>query len=745
MQDETRQRLEGTLSKIRYESDDGTFSVAELEPASTDEQGWNPSTITLVGNLQQIQPGAHVEVEGEWTHDPTYGRQFSVDQIRSTPPTTKEGIETYLSSGMIEGIGPKLAERIVETFGADTLDILDAEPERITEVDGIGDVRGDRIVEAWEDQRAVRRVMVFLQSHGVTPGRAMRIWKEYGPRAVQVLQDNPYQLAEDVWGIGFKTADNIARELGIEPEADERLRAGLLYELRGAGDEGHMFLPFEELLERAAETLAIDGRPLEPERLRGPLDQLRQTELVVVEPGSDGGDVTAAYRAPAYGAEVGAANHIRRLMGQTSWLDGAQGAGAEQALGEHLRAVESELGFELADAQRRAAVAAWRDDIVVITGGPGTGKTTIVDTVCKIGARLGRDIALAAPTGRAAKRLSQASEREAQTLHRLLEYSFEEHGFQRNEDNPLEVDLLVVDEASMLDTFLLHSVVKALPNDASLLLVGDVDQLPSVGPGDVLSDLIDSGAVPVVRLTDVFRQAEQSAIVVNAHRINDGEMPVVPERRNEELVDFYTIQTEEPTEARARILDLVDDRIPDAFGFDPVDDIQVLSPMHRGDVGCGRLNDAIQARLHPEKEGLERAGSTWKVGDRVMQMRNNYDLEVFNGDVGRVREINEADEEMLVDYEGRTVPYTFDQLDELSLAYAITVHKSQGSEYPVVIIPVVTQHYIMLQRNLLYTAVTRAEQLVVLVGSRRAVQIAVDNDEARHRYTRLDRRVAGDQ
>jgi exodeoxyribonuclease V alpha subunit len=645
---------------------------------------------------------------------------------------------------MIEGIGPKLAERIVETFGTETLEILDADPDRITEVEGIGEVRGERITQAWGEQRAVRRVMVFLQSHGVTPGRAMRIWREYGPAAVQVLQDNPYQLAEDVWGIGFKTADNIARELGIEPEADERLRAGLLYELRGAGDEGHMYLPVERLLERASETLAIDGRAVERERLRGPLDQLRQGEQIVVESGAaDDGDaqVTAIYRAPAYGAEVGAANHVKRLIGQQSWLEGAEEH--TKALGEHLGAVEAELGFELAEAQGEAAVAAWRDDVVVITGGPGTGKTTIVEAVCKIGERLGRTVALAAPTGRAAKRLSEASGRDAKTLHRLLEYSFEQGGFQRDEDNPLNVDLLVVDEASMLDTFLLHSMVRALPDDAGLLLVGDVDQLPSVGPGDVLADLMASGSVPVVRLTQVFRQAEQSAIVLNAHRINDGQMPVVPNRQGDELVDFYTIQADEPEEARTRILQLVSDRIPDAFGYDPVEDVQVLSPMHRGEVGCDSLNDAIQARLHPDRPGIERAGTTWKQGDRVMQMRNNYDLEVFNGDVGRIERIDEQDEQLVVDYDGEPVPYTFDQLDELSLAYAVTVHKSQGSEYPVVIIPVVTQHYIMLQRNLLYTAVTRAEELVVLVGSRRAVNIAVTNDDARHRFTRLDRRVAG--
>lgn len=724
-----QETLRGTLAKIRFESDDGEFAVCELDARDRDRP------VTIVGNILSTQPGETVEVVGSWTVDQQYGKQFEIDGIRAVPPKTREGIEKYLASGLVEGIGPVLAERIVAHFGEETLEILDAEPERITEVEGIGEVRGERIVEAWNDQRAIRSVMVFLQSHGVTTGRAVKIWEEYGTEAPRILQENPYCLAEDIHGIGFKTADEIAGKMGIDSEAPERLRAGLLYELSQAGTEGHMFLPLDELYERAAEMLGVTEGQLEL-----PLQRLRRDDAVVVEPGPDDRP-TAVYRGASYGAETGAAKHLRKLVRGDDWLgDGAVGLD----LDERLASVESELGFELADAQREAVEAAWRHPVSVITGGPGTGKTTIVEAVCRLGADLGRSIALAAPTGRAAKRLSEATGRNAQTVHRLLEYSFDEGGFQYDEDRPLDVDMLIVDEASMLDTSLFHSVVRALPPEASLLLVGDVDQLPSVGPGDVLSDLIDSGAIRVVELTEIFRQGEHSTIVVNAHRINRGEMPVVPRRAEGELVDFYTVAADSAESARDRIVRAVADRIPEAFDYDPVGDIQILSPMHRGEVGCDRLNQKLQERFHSDAAEIERFSRTWRTGDRVMQTRNNYDLDVFNGDIGRIREIDEFSETLEVAYDGRSVSYDFDGLDQLALAYAITVHKSQGNEYPAVVIPVVTQHYIMLQRNLLYTAVTRARELVVLVGSKRAVRIAVQNDDADRRYTRLAERVAGE-
>ncbi|MFB6352206.1 MAG: ATP-dependent RecD-like DNA helicase [Bradymonadaceae bacterium] len=489
------------------------------------------------------------------------------------------------------------------------------------------------------------------------------------------------------------------------------------------------------LKDRVAERLNVDEA-----MLGGPIDQLRVGDQLVVEPGREG-DPPAAYRGPSHGAEVGAARQVRALLTSESWLgDGGIGLDLET----RVDAIESELGFELAEAQREAVGAAWKSPVVVITGGPGTGKTTIVRAVCMLGDELGRKIELCAPTGRAAKRLSEATGRNAQTIHRLLDYSFEEGGFQYDEDRPLDVDMLIVDEASMLDTSLFHAVVRALPPRASLLLVGDVDQLPSVGPGDVLADLIRSGEIAVVELTEIFRQAERSTIVVNAHRINQGDMPVVPRREDGELVDFYTIAADSPETARDRIVRAVSERIPEAFGYNSVEDIQILAPMHRGDVGCRVLNEQLQERMNPGAETFEYYGREWTVGDRVMQTRNNYDLDVYNGDIGRITDVDEITEVVDIDFEGRTVRYPFASLDELELAYAITVHKSQGSEYPAVVIPVVTQHYIMLQRNLLYTAVTRAEKLVVLVGSQRAVSIAVDNDEAGSRYTRLDRRIRGE-
>ena len=713
--------LKGTLERIRFQSDNGEFAVCELELSSG-------RLVTMVGNILSSRPGETVEVSGRWQDDPRYGRQFSIDSIRPVPPTTREGIEKYLSSGFVEGIGPVLAERIVDHFGEATLELLDDEPERITEVEGIGKVRGQRIMDAWTEQRQIRSVMVFLQSHGISPTYALKIWTEYGDRSIQVVRDDPYRLAEDIHGIGFRTADAIALEAGIERDSVARLRAGLLYCLRQAHSEGHMFLPLADLKDRAVELLEVPA-----DMLGGAVDSLVHDERIVVEPRNNQGP-PAVFRAPAHRAEEGAARHLQRLVRSGNWLTFSK-------LGKKLEAIERDMGVDLAAAQRQAALAVWQHKAVVITGGPGTGKTTIIRAVVTLADQLNQRVGLAAPTGRAAKRMSEACGRDASTVHRLLEYTPAEGGFKYDEQRPLDLDLLVVDEASMLDTYLLHAVVRALPDSAALLLVGDIDQLPSVGPGNVLADIIDSRLVDVVRLTEVFRQARQSTIVQNAHRINRGQMPVVPTRGAGELVDFYTIAADDPGRAQGRLIELVSERIPDAFGFDPIDEVQILSPMHKGEVGCQALNRKLQARFNPGAPSIERGAKLWKVGDKVMQIRNNYELDVYNGDIGQISWIDEDAETMRVIFDGRELTYEFTALDQLVLAYAITVHKSQGSEYPAVVLPMLTQHYVMLQRNLLYTAVTRARKLVVLVGSQKAVGIAVRNDRSQHRYTRLAERL----
>ena len=713
--------IKGTLSRIRFQSDNGEFAVCELELR-------NGQAVTMVGNILSARPGESVEVSGRWQNDARYGRQFAIDSIRPVPPTTREGIEKYLSSGFVEGIGPVLAERIVDHFGEDTLDILDDDPGRITEVEGIGKVRGERIMDAWAEQRQVRSVMVFLQSNGVSPGFAVKIWKQYGERSVQIVRENPYKLAEDIYGIGFRTADAIALEAGLERDSLARLRAGILYCLRQAHSDGHMYLPLGELKHRAVEILGVPE-----DMLGGAVADLTQDERITVEPlGNEA--APAVFRAPAYRAELGAARHLGQLTGAEHWLTFSD-------LGDKLANIEREMGVELAQAQKQAALAVFEHKTVVVTGGPGTGKTTIIRAVVTLAQKLNRRVNLAAPTGRAAKRMTEATGRDASTVHRLLEFTPAEGGFKYNEERPLDVDLLIVDEASMIDTYLLHAIVRALPESTALLLVGDVDQLPSVGPGNVLGDIIDSDTVSVVRLTEVFRQAEQSTIVTNAHRINRGQMPMAPSRSQGELVDFYTISAESPAQAQEKILELVSDRIPNAFGYDAIDEVQILSPMHKGDVGCSALNRRLQERFNPGADVLERGSKKWKVGDKVMQIRNNYELDVFNGDIGQISLIDRDDETVWVSFDGRRVTYDFTDLDQLLLAYAITVHKSQGSEYDAVVLPVLTQHYVMLQRNLLYTAVTRAKKLVVVVGSEKAVGIAVRNNRSQLRYTRLDERL----
>ncbi len=717
-------RLRGVLSRVRFASDDGQFSVCDLE--LPDRQ----TPVTIVGNILSATVGSPVEVTGTWRNDPRYGRQFQIESIQSALPKTRGGIEKYLASDMMEGIGPTLASRIVDQFGEKTLEVLDDTPERIVEVDGIGDKRAGQIIGAWQREQSAHRLMVALRSHGISAALAVKIHQRFGAQALDSIRRNPYRLVEEIRGIGFKTADGIARHFGIEPDSPARLRAGVLHVIQQAHDEGHVFLPRPLVEQRAQELLGIEIGALDD-----PLEDLAAADRIIIE-ARDGDRPPAVYSVPAHRAECGAARHLRRLGGQARLFDGEL-----EELAGRLATIESRSGIELASAQRKAVLSVFQRPLVVITGGPGTGKTTIVEAICELGEALNQKISLAAPTGRAAKRLGEATARSASTIHRLLEFSFEKGGFQYDEDRPLDVDLLVIDEASMIDIYLLYSLVRALPAHATLVMVGDIDQLPSVGPGQVLRDLIDARATDVVRLTEIFRQAGESSIVVNAHRINMGKPPVDPERRDDELVDFYTIHASTPQRAREHIVDLATRRIPDAFGYDPLRDIQILSPMYRAEVGCRNLNRVLQQYFCADQPELRRGERLFRQGDRVMQTRNNYEEDVFNGDIGRIAEVDGDGQYLVVSFDGHRVEYERGSVDQLSLAYAITVHKSQGSEYPVVIIPVTTHHYVMLQRNLLYTAVTRGRELVVLVGTKKAVEIAVKNADASRRYTRLSWRL----
>jgi len=676
--------------------------------------------VAVVGHAATINAGEFVSATGWWTTDRDHGLQFKAASITTTQPTTLEGIEKYLGSGMIRGIGPVYAHALVTGFGEGVFDLIEQEPHRLREVTGIGKKRAARIVAGWADQKAIREIMLFLHAHGVGTSRAVRIYKTCGQDAIALISENPYRLARDIRGIGFRTADQVAAKLGIEKEAMIRVRAGLSFGLAEATGQGHCGLPVAELTRSTSDLIEV-GAGLIGDALRL---ELGDGELV-----ADIVDGEACvFLAGLYRSEQAIAERLRLLSrGRPPWpvIDASRA----------LPWVEARTGLALAPSQQEALRLAVDAKVLVITGGPGVGKTTLVRSVLQVLGAKGVRVALCAPTGRAAKRLAESTGLEARTIHRLLEADPGTGGFKRGEAHPLDCDLLVVDEASMVDVPLMRALLMALPDASALLLVGDVDQLPSVGPGQVLADVIASAAVPVVRLTEVFRQAAQSRIITNAHRINGGRMP---ELTAPDGSDFYFIKAAEPEDAARKLLAVVRDRVPARFGLDPVRDVQVLCPMNRGSLGARMLNIELQRVLNPPGEQrVERFGWTYGPGDKVMQVTNDYERDVFNGDLGIVTGLDMEEGTLLVSFEGREVEYGFGELDELALAYATTIHKAQGSEYPAVVIPLATQHYAMLARNLLYTGVTRGKRLVVLVGSRKALSMAVRNAGARRRWSKL--------
>ena len=709
--------IHGYIERITFQSPENGFTVARLK-----ERGKRELT-AIVGTMPSVQAGESIACRGRWREDPNYGLQFQVESYEVEAPQSLQGIKKYLGSGLIKGIGPAFAERIVEYHREKTLDIIDGEPDALLSVDGIGPKRLERIKSCWEEQKSIRELMLFLQGYGISPTYAQKVFKTYGEDSRRVIEENPYQLARDVWGIGFKTADQTARKLGIDIQADIRIDAGVEYVLSKLADEGHTCYPREAFLERARQLLEVG-----PERIEARLEFIEEEERIVIQPLKYQGEPAPFIWLKAFHiSEQGIARELRRLLESPPAVVYPQ-----PELG--LQAAEAQMGIRLAPNQRQAVASSLREKMHIITGGPGTGKSTIIRAILSIAAPQGGRILLAAPTGRAGKRMAEITGREASTIHSLLEYDFSIGGFRRGRDNPLDCNLLIIDEASMVDTVLMYSLLKAVPNHARLLLVGDVDQLPSVGAGSVLQDLIDSGRLPLTRLTDIFRQAAQSKIITNAHRINAGEFPDI---RIDKKSDFFFIEENDPERIAQTIAALVQQRLPRTYGFDPLRDIQVLSPMNRGVIGNRNLNQLLQRTLNPSAEPLVKMGRSFHAKDKVMQVQNNYDKEVFNGDVGYIRRIDRIEQQVTVEIDGRPILYDFADLDQLVLAYSVSIHKYQGSECPCVVLPLHTTHYMMLFRNLLYTGITRGKKLVVVVGSKQALSIAVRNKQAGERFTGL--------
>lgn len=727
-------QLRCIVERITYQNAENGYAVIKCRAKGFQD------LVTVVGNMPEVHVGSVLHLGGSWRVDAKYGRQFSVQEFEETLPATVYGIEKYLGSGLVKGIGPKYAHRIVQVFGKDTLDVIEDNPERLLEVDGIGKVRVERIRKSWQEQKEIRNIMLFLQSHDVSTAHATKIYKTYGNESIDIVRENPYRLADDIWGIGFRTADTIAEKLGFGRDQYVRLRSGLLYTLNRLADDGHCFSTREMLIKTGEELLGVEEVPLS-----AALDEMIGAGDVITEhyAGEDGESGTAIYLPPFYYSECGVARRLQEINAANNVHVAPERALAGQ--------IQRWTGIQYDEVQLKAIQMAVNSRILILTGGPGTGKTTTtLGIISALRARGGR-ILLAAPTGRAAKRLTEATGLEAKTIHRLLEVKPPE-GYQRNEENPLEGDVLIVDECSMIDIMLMYSLLKAIPVGMKLILVGDVDQLPSVGAGNVLRDLIDSDCFPVVRLTRIFRQAQTSRIIMNAHRINAGQMPDLSNGRD---TDFFFVDMERQLRekglessdsgllaetAAETIVELVRHKLSRYYRTAPRE-IQVLTPMQRGVVGAANLNQLLQEAVNPGEDGLRRGGIQYRKNDKVMQIRNNYEKEVFNGDIGFVETVDLEDRSLCVNFDGRSVNYDVTELDELVLAYATTIHKSQGSEYPVVVMPVLMSHYVMLQRNLIYTGVTRAKKGMVVVGTRKALAHAVRTMTVGKRNTLLKQRI----
>ncbi len=724
--------LEGQIERITYTNEENGYTIAKVKVRG------QKGLVTVVGNLISPAPGEILQMKGEWVNHPKYGEQFKAAHYKTTVPATVYGIKKYLGSGLIKGVGPVMAGRIVKIFGKKTLDIIEDDIEKLTQIDGIGKKRIAMIREAWDDQKEIRDVMLFLQTYGVSSGYATKIFKQYKNRSIAVVKQNPFRLATDIFGIGFIIADSIAEKLGFAKNSELRVEAGILYVLNQLADEGHVYYPYEPLIEKCKEILQANS-----EVVIKSLAAIAANRKIIIEELNEINEESISYNKAVYlekfhFCETSIAARFKTLIEPPKSIHKVD---SEKAI----EWVQQQLPITLARNQIKAIKCALEKKLMIITGGPGTGKTTIINAILKIFSKLRVKIMLAAPTGRAAKQMSETTGYGAKTIHRLLEFSIKKGGFQKNEEKPLACDLIIVDEASMIDTILMHHLIKAIPPRATFILVGDVNQLPSVGAGNVLKDIIASNMVPVVKLNEIFRQAKTSQIIVNAHKINNGVIPAFkshdstgPSRPKD---DFYFIQQEDPEKVLKIILELTKERIPRSFGFDPVDEIQVLTPMHKGVVGAGNLNNKLQEVLNPGEDIVVRGNRRYRLNDKVMQIKNNYDKEVFNGDIGRITRIEPIDQEVIISFDDRKVSYDFTDLDEIVLSYAVSVHKSQGSEYLAVVIPILTQHYILLQRDLIYTAVTRGRKLVVMVGTRKALAIGVKNDKTQKRYTYLRHRM----